>query len=119
MMGAIVLGYLLWNKGRKGFFAKPFIEADAILLSIQLSGISIKEEIQAVIQLQVQPERGKSFVVETKKMLPIADYKKLHAGAKLRVQYYAKNRKALTILKESSYEELKPLQECRAASRQS
>ena len=109
VIGATALGILLWNKSRKGFFAKTFIEADAIVLSIHPGSISLKEEIQAVIQLQVQPERGKSFVGETKKMLSMTDYMKLQAGTRIRVRYYLNNHKELSIIKENFPGELRPV----------
>ena len=102
MMVGIIGGLIfLLNKKKKVFFHEASIDADAIILSIHLTGICIKNEIQAVIQLQVLPERGKSFVSETKEMLSAIEYTQTQPGTKIRVQYNPRNFKEMMVLRES------------------
>lgn len=100
---AIVLAaaLILLNKMRPAIFAKNALEADAVILNNHLTGICIKNELQAIIQLQVHPERGKSFVSDIKEMVSPTDYPLLQPGAKIRVRYNPRNRKELLIIKES------------------
>jgi hypothetical protein len=97
----LVLLFLLLSKNKPVLFAKNTIVADAIILNIQLTGVCIKNEIQAVIQLQVQPEMGKSFVTDIKEMMSAIDYTKLQPGNKVVVSYNSHNHKDVSILKES------------------
>lgn len=97
----LVLLFLLLSKNKPTLFAKNIIVADAIVLNIQLTGVCVKNEIQAIIQLQVQPERGKSFVTDIKEMMSAVDYTKLQPGNKILVSYNFYNPKEMSILKES------------------
>lgn len=92
--------FLFKKKTSRGFYGNS-IDADAIILSIHLTGICIKNEIQAIIQLQVLPEMGKSFVSETKEMLSATEYTQLQPGTKIRVKYNPGNLKEIMILRES------------------
>ncbi|MEO8769797.1 MAG: hypothetical protein ABI402_06925 [Ferruginibacter sp.] len=98
-----IIGGLIFllNKKKKAFFHEASIDADAIILSIHLTGICIKDEIQAVIQLQVLPEMGKSFVSEIKEMLSAIEYTQTQPGIKIRVKYDPRNFKEMVILRES------------------
>ncbi len=107
VVAASLLLFLLWNKNKPGVFAKNRIEADAIILNIHLTGLCVKEEIQAIIQVQVHPERGKSFVGETRQMLTIAEYMQVQPGTRAKVKYAAPNRKEIVLLKDSFYKESK------------
>jgi hypothetical protein len=100
-MGIIAgLVFFFNRKQRRGFYGGG-IDADAIILSIHLTGVCIKAEIQSVIQLQVLPEMGKSFVSETKEMLSAIEYTQVQPGTKIRVKYNPRNYKEIMILRES------------------
>ncbi|MFT3909862.1 MAG: hypothetical protein QM737_10585 [Ferruginibacter sp.] len=99
----IVVGslFFLLLKKRTTLFADNSIDADAVILNLQLTGLCIKNDIQVIIQLQVLPERGKSFVVEVKEMLSAAEYTQMHHGDKILVKYDPRNHKDVSIIKES------------------
>ncbi|MEO7532187.1 MAG: hypothetical protein ABIS69_12270 [Sediminibacterium sp.] len=98
----MVLLLLLLIKKKLLFFHQNSIDADAIILSIQLTGVSLKNEVQAIIQLQVQPERGKSFVSDIKEMLTTGEYTLVHPGNKIRVRYNPGNYREIIILKDNA-----------------
>ncbi len=99
---AVIVGLIfLLNKKRASFFNESSIDADAIILSVQLTGLCVKNEIQAIIQLQVLPERGKSFVSEIREMLSATDFTRLQPGTRIVVKYNPYNHKDVTIPKES------------------
>ncbi len=72
-----------------------------MVLTVELTGVCIKEEMQAIIQLQVQPDRGKSFVCEITDMLKVSDFILIQPGKKLQVMYSTLNIKELKIIKEA------------------
>lgn len=97
----LLLVFFLKTRKKTSFFKRNTVVADAIVLNIQLTGLCIKSEIQAVLLLQVHPERGKSFVTDIKEMLNTADYTSIHPGTKLLVSFNPRNNKELSIIKES------------------
>ena len=101
-MAAVIIAGLIFllTKKKNILFYESSIDADAIVLNIQLTGVCVKNEIQAIIQLQVQPERDKSFIAEIKQMLTAMDYTRLPPGTKIVVKYNARNHKDLFIPKE-------------------
>lgn len=88
-------------KNKPALFAADLIVADAIILNVQLTGVCVKNELQAIVQLQVQPEWGKSFVTEVKEMITAAEYVKLQQGNKILVSYNSNNQKEMAIVKTS------------------
>lgn len=102
----IVFIFFLVNKIRSTVLEENGIDADAVILNMQLTGICVKNQIQALIQLQVTPERGKSFVSDTKEMLSVTDYTQVQPGTKIRVKYNPRNLKEILVLKESFSKDL-------------
>ena len=103
IVAAAIVGLIfLISKKRGDFFNEGGIDADAIILTVQLTGLCIKNEIQAIIQLQVLPELGKSFVSETRKMLSAADFTRLQPGTRIVVKYNPHNHKDVLIPIESN-----------------
>ncbi len=90
---------LLLIRKKFTFFHKDFITTDAKVLSVELTGVCIKEEMQAIIQLQVQPDLGKSFVCEIRDMLNVSDYIHIQPGKMILVIYAPQNIKELKIIK--------------------
>ena len=86
---------------RKKFtiFHKDFITTEAKILTVELTGVCIKEEMQAIIQLQVLPDLGKSFVCEIQDMLNVSDYIHIQPGKKIQVIYAPRKIKELKIIK--------------------
>ncbi|MBS1742701.1 MAG: hypothetical protein JST81_06645 [Bacteroidetes bacterium] len=96
-----VLAYLLINRKKPFAIAGTSTVADAIVLNIQLTGVCIRNEIQAIIQLQVLPEKGKSFVTDVKELLSATEYSSLQPGKKILVNFNQRKQKELCIIKES------------------
>ena len=92
-----LLFYFLRNKIT--FFHKDFITTEAMVLIVELTGVCMKEQMQAIIQLQVQPDHGKSFVCEIRDMLNVSDYIHIQPGKKVQVIYSSRNIKDLKIIK--------------------
>ncbi|MBC7535548.1 MAG: hypothetical protein H7258_07650 [Ferruginibacter sp.] len=103
LISAIVISVIFFLRRKKRFFIfrQKHIEADAIVLNIELTGVRTRAGLQAIIQLQVQPGRGKSFVIDAREMLSLAAYTKVHPGNIIRVKYNVANSRELTILKDS------------------
>ena len=77
-------------------------EAEAVILNVSLTGVSAPPKVQADIQLQVQPERGKSFVADTRQMVREDDYLTLRPGKKITVNYRGTKKKQVLILRKQA-----------------
>ncbi|MEO6669070.1 MAG: hypothetical protein ABIN36_06320 [Ferruginibacter sp.] len=97
--GIIAVLVFFFNSNKSRNFYGGGTDADAIILSLNLTGVCIKNEIQAIIQLQVLPEMGKSFVTEAKEMLSAVEYTQLQPGTKIRVKFNSRNFKEIMILR--------------------
>lgn len=85
---------------RINYLDKHGNKAEALILDVQLTGVQINSELQAVIQLQVKPEKEKNFVIEVKEILNVFDFKQMQPGVKLMVKYNPYNHKIIKILRE-------------------
>lgn len=96
-----VLSFLLL-RGRKKMLNpdKDWPEAEAVILSLTLTGIKSQEKLEALIVLQVHPEWGKSFVSETTELIGMQEISTMQAGSFLKV-HYQPTRKTVTIIKDS------------------
>ncbi len=74
-------------------------EADAIILNVQLTGQYVKSAPQVIIQLQVEPDREKSFITDIREILNFHDFSLVQAGSRLRVKYNPYNHKEVSIIK--------------------
>ncbi|MEO7523047.1 MAG: hypothetical protein ABIT58_03075 [Ferruginibacter sp.] len=100
-VASLAILYLLLFKKRTTLFSVNSIDTDAVILNIQLTGVCIKSEMQAIVQLQVLPERGKSFVIEVKELFTAAEYTQVSPGSKILVKHELRNHKEVLIIKES------------------
>jgi hypothetical protein len=73
-------------------------EADAIVLSMNETGLYINGQSQVKLQVQVQPEKGRSFVAEVNEIIPAAFMEKLSAGVKIKVRYSSGPHKQIVLL---------------------
>jgi hypothetical protein len=97
-----VLLFLIIRRYRLMNDKKAHIISDAVILSMELTGISGKKQAEAIIQLQVKPDTGKNFVTEIRKILNLEEYPFLQPGARLKVTYHPKKCRAVTIISESN-----------------
>jgi hypothetical protein len=73
-------------------------EAEAIVLSIGKTGLYINDQPQLKLQMQVQPEKGRSFVTEINEIFPAATVEKLRTGTKIKVRYSTGRSKHIIVL---------------------
>ena len=93
----ITLTFELKSKSTKRVMQNG-IEADAIVLDLQLTGLQIGNQPQVAIQVQVQPDKSRNFVTEMKETLSFADIHELHTGCHVRVKYNPHNHKEIVLL---------------------
>jgi hypothetical protein len=103
---SIVLAFISIFLFKKSHMGKGLMqrgtEADAIILSVQLTGQYVKSDPQVIIQLQVEPDREKNFIADTREILNFHDFSLVQPGAKLRVKYNPYNHKEVSIIKKTA-----------------
>ena len=67
------------------------LEAHAVLLSAQPIGNYRNNMIKVKLQVQVQPEKGRNFVTETKELISKDDFELIPIGSKIKVKYNPAN----------------------------
>ena len=74
------------------------IEAKAVLLNMQHTGLYFNNRPQVVMQMQIRPGCGKNFVTETHELLPDSNLFLLHSGRPLLVRYNPSNKKEVMVV---------------------
>ena len=77
------------------------VEAKAVVLTIERTGLYINHQPQVKMQMQVIPEKGRNFVAETSEVLSIFDIATIHAGSTVKVLYNPANTKEVALVKGS------------------
>lgn len=75
------------------------IEAQAVLLNVEQTGIYVNNQPQVRLQVQVHPLTGRNFVSETREVLTLIDLSRLRIGSTLKVKYNPANTKELMVLR--------------------
>ena len=75
------------------------IEADAVLLNIEQTGVYVNNQPQVKLQLQVHPPTGRNFVSEAVEVLSLLDISRLRTGSALKVKYNRANTKEVMVLR--------------------
>ena len=70
------------------------VEAEAIVLKMEPTGLYINKQPQVRLQMQVQPDKGRNFVIEIDTISPPA----VKTGGVVRVKYNPRNYKELLLL---------------------
>ena len=70
------------------------VEAEAIILKMEPTGLYVNKQPQVRLQMQVQPDKGRNFVIEIDTLSPPA----VKAGGMVRVKYNPRNYKELLLL---------------------
>ena len=104
---SIGLGLLLtafcWKLIMLGLFKKPAMrnqaQAEAIVLNLQPTGLFINKLPQVKMQMQVQPEKGRNFIVEIQQLLQPSELELIREGSRIMVQYDTTNHKLVSLLK--------------------
>ncbi|HEV8286943.1 MAG TPA: hypothetical protein VGQ09_21685 [Chitinophagaceae bacterium] len=74
------------------------IEADAVLLNLQKTGVYINNLLQVKLQMQVYVRTGRNFVVETNQVISYSDLSQLRIGGPLLVKYNPANTKEVMVV---------------------
>lgn len=80
---------------------KEGIEAEAVLLNMEQTGLYVNNQPQIKLQVQVQPLTGRNFVSEVKEVLTLIDLSQLRIGSTLKVKYNPVNTKEIMVLQQS------------------
>jgi hypothetical protein len=75
------------------------IEAKAIVLAIEQTGLFMNHKPQVKMQMQVIPERGRNFVAEVKEVISFMDLAAIKTGTTVRVKYNPANLKEIMLVK--------------------
>src|SRR5690348_14254862 len=84
---------------RKKRLATEGIEAEAVLLNMQQTGLYVNNQPQVKLQIQVQPDSGHNFITEAKEILTFVDLAQLHIGGTLVVKYNPSNLKEVILVR--------------------
>lgn len=89
--------FLHQTKMRKRL-SKDGIEAEAVLLNVEATGIYINNLPQIKLQLRVYPEAGRNFITESFELLSYLDIGQIHIGGSLLVKYNPANTKEVMVV---------------------
>jgi len=76
------------------------IEAEAILLNMEQTGLYVNDQPQIKLQVQVHPQTGRNFVSEVREVLTLIDLSQLRIGSTLKVKYNPANTKEVMVLRQ-------------------
>src|SRR5687767_4899966 len=93
VLNHLFLGLLRYSKK----WLDEAVEAEAVVLGIQPTGLYINNKPQLRLQLQVKPRKGRNFVIEIK---DVEDMRTagLKAGSVIRVKYNPRNYRQLSLI---------------------
>ena len=74
------------------------IEAQAIILSIEQTGLYMNHHPQVRMQVQVMPDKGRNFVTEVKQVVTFLQLGQIRTGATIKVKYNPTNTKEITLI---------------------
>ena len=112
MKALIIVTCILALLSLRRFFKKPgfnnnfqkhqenyLLEAKAIVLDVELTGLYLNHQAQVKLQMQVLPDRGRNFVTEIKELFAVAELAKLQTGNTMKVKYNPANTKEIALVK--------------------
>ena len=93
---AVLLGKMILHllPGHSSKWPANGVEAEAIVLKMEPTGIYINQLPQVRLQMQVQPDKGRNFVIEIDTVSPPV----VKTGGVVRVKYNPHNYKELLLL---------------------
>jgi hypothetical protein len=95
----LLKGKQILSRVKKTNRLKYKIEAEAIILSIQPTGIVYNNDmLQVKLQMQVQPDQGRNFIVENRQVISPADMATVRQGSRIIVEYNPVNHKEIIFL---------------------
>ena len=79
------------------------VEAEAVLLNMEQTGLYVNNQPQIKLQVQVQPLTGRNFVSEVREVLTLIDLSQLRIGSTLKVKYNPINTKEVMVLRQTVF----------------
>jgi hypothetical protein len=93
LLGKLILSLLPERLGSKKWPANG-VEAEAIVLKMEPTGLYINKLPQVRVQMHVQPDKGRNFVIEIDTVSPPA----VKTGATIRIKYNPRNYRELLLV---------------------
>lgn len=75
------------------------VEAQAVILTVEETGVYMNHHPLVRMQMQVLPDRGRNFVVEIREVLSYLDLAEYRTGTTVRVKYNPSNFQDTTLIK--------------------
>lgn len=91
---AALFGKLAASFVRRSKWPANAVEAEAIVLKMEPTGLYVNKKPQVRLQMQVQPDKGRNFVIEVDTVSPPT----VKTGAIIKVKYNPRNTKELLLL---------------------
>lgn len=76
------------------------LEAKAVILAIEQTGLFMNHQPQIKMQMQVIPDKGRNFVAEVKQVVSFVDLARIRTGATVKVKYNPSNTKEVVVVKD-------------------
>lgn len=76
------------------------LEAEAVLLNMEQTGLYVNNQPQIKLQVQVHPPTGRNFVSEIREVLTLIDLSQLRIGSTLKVKYNPANTREVIVLRQ-------------------
>ncbi|HTD92365.1 MAG TPA: hypothetical protein VK644_01080 [Chitinophagaceae bacterium] len=86
----------------KGKRRNQQVEAKAIVLAVEETGVYMNKQPLMKLQMQVIPEKGRNFITETKQVLSPLDLEEIRSGSTVRVKYNTGNQKEIALVRPTS-----------------
>lgn len=96
----IALGPLLRKFRSNRKLSREGVEAEAVLLHMQQTGLYVNNLPQVKLQVQVQPRTGRNFVTEAHEVLSFVDMSRLRIGGVIMVKYNPYNTREVMIVRQ-------------------
>ena len=93
----VLIPYLQGVRSKKRL-KQEGIEAEAVILDIQATGIYLNNMPQVKLQMQVYPRSGRHFVAEAFEVLSYLDVHQVQTGRSLLVKYNPANPKEVMVV---------------------
>jgi hypothetical protein len=78
------------------------VEAKAIILAVEETGVYMNKQPLMKLQMQVIPEKGRNFITETKQVFSPVDMKDIRSGSTVTVKYNTGNQKEIALVRPTS-----------------
>jgi hypothetical protein len=92
------------RRWRSSLFLSRMVEADALILSCQLTGATHLDMLQVLLLLQISPKQGRNYIVEYKTYFPQGELQDLGEGLKIKIHFWPGNPRKILLIRHASEE---------------